>query len=319
MNLILAMNNILFSHKLLVRTLSNGHTTTERDYGFSSSGDYRYKNYFQDSFRDIFNGEYYSEGYMDMKEFSNNKDIKILRDGLFQECIFSSEITLPTNLTYIGHGCFDDCNSLKEIIIPDRVEFIGEKAFRNCTSLSKIKLPNSLRFLLNGTFEKCSSLTEIYIPSNVTRIESECFKECKSLVNLIIPDRLNIDREYINLNPTCKITTYETKNQFNSDVDVFKIPELKTLLSTELIVNEDNKLEIWIKLNSSYEIDVQNLNRIKPKTNKLITEIFELDKEIKLYQVKNDVYYINSTELNTLDVYKKKLILNKKNLILDEI
>lgn len=313
------MNNILFSHKLLVRTLSNGHTTTEREYGFSSSGDYRYKNYFQDSFRDIFSGEYYSEGYMDMKKFSNNKDIKILRDGLFQECIFSSEITLPTNLTYIGHGCFDDCNSLKEIIIPNKVEFIGEKAFRNCTSLSKIKLPNSLRFLLNGTFEKCSSLTEIYIPSNVTRIESECFKECKSLVNLIIPDRLNIDREYINLNPTCKITTYETENQFNSDVDVFRIPELKTLLSTELIVNEDNKLEIWIKLDSNYEIDVQNPNRIKPKTNKLITEIFELDKEIKLYQVKNDVYYINSIELNTLDVYKKKLILNKKNLVLDEI
>lgn len=313
------MNNILFSHKLMVRTLSNGHPTTEREYGFSSSGDYRYKNYFQDSFRDIFSGEYYSEGYMDMKKFSNNKDIKILRDGLFQECVFSSEITLPTNLTYIGHGCFDDCNSLKEIVIPNKVEFIGEKAFRKCTSLSKIKLPNSLRFLLNGTFEKCSSLTEINIPSNVTRIESECFKECKSLVNLIIPDRLNIDREYTNLNPTCKITTYETENQFNSDVDVFRIPELKSLISTELIVNEDNKLEIWIKLDSNYEIDIQNLNRIKPKTNKLITEIFELDKEIKLYQVKNDVYYINSTELSTLDVYKKKLILNKKNLVLDEI
>lgn len=312
------MDNKLFSHRLLVRTNYSdmgAYPTSENAYGFSLPQDkyHQSRGKFEDALRD-----YYYEGANDMKKFSDNKDIIILRDGLFSDCSSSSNITLPTNLTYIGHGCFGGCNSLKEIIIPDKVEFIGEYAFSRCNSLSKIKLPNSLRFLLNCTFSCCSSLTEIYIPSNVTRIESNCFSGCNSLTNLIIPDRLNIDREYISLNPTCKITTYDTKNQFILS-NIFKIPELKSLLSTELITNKDNKLEIWIKLDSKYEIDVQNPNRIKPKTNKLMTEIFELEDEISLYQVKNNVYYINSIELSTLDVYKKKLILNKENLILDEI
>ena len=305
------MNNILFSHKLLVRT-GSGSPTYQYTYGFAPyPGLY---NSPQHTFEEACDGYY--DRYKE--RFSNDKDIKILRDGLFYNCYHSSEITLPTNLTYIGHGCFGQCYSLKEIIIPDKVEFIGEKAFCGCTSLLKIKLPNSIRFLLNGTFGSCSSLKEIHIPSNVTRIESECFKGCGLLTNLIIPDRLNIDREYIGLNPSCKITTYDTKNQFILD-NIFKIPELKTLLSTELITNKDNKLEIWIKLDSNYEIDIQNPNRIKPKTNQLMTEIFELDEKIELYQIKNDVYYIHSIELSTLDVYKKKLILNKENLILDEI
>lgn len=312
------MDNLLFSHKLLVRTRYGGNgsePTYVSEYSFHLPHDENHLSTekFEDALRD-----YYSEGARDMKKFSNNKNIKILRDGLFQYCSKSSEISLPTNLTYIGHGCFNGCRSLKEIIIPDKVEFIGEHAFYYCTSLTKIKLSNNIRFLLNETFCGCSSLKEIYIPYNVTRIESGCFKNCKSLTNLIIPDRLNIDRKYIDLNSDCKITTYDTKKQFILD-NVFKIPELKTLLSTELITNKDNKLEIWIKLDSNYEIDVQNPNRIKPKTNKLMTEIFELDEEIELYQIKNDVYYINSIELDALNVYKKKLILNKENLILDEI
>lgn len=242
---------------------------------------------------------------------------KVLPNNFFISCK-NTIIELPTSLTHIGHGCFERCDKLKELIIPSNVEYIGEYCFDECTSLTNISLSSKIRMLEENTFNNCKSLKEIYIPSGITRIEKECFKGCDSLIKITIPNTLKFDNKYIGLNSNRRIEEYDTKKQFISD-NIFRVPNLESLLTTELQNNNNGEFEIFIKLNKDYEIDSKNNNRIKPRTNKVFTEIFEFEERIELYNVINDIYYINVVELDTLNKYTKKIILNQANLVIDEL
>lgn len=246
-----------------------------------------------------------------------NGNYKILPNSFFIQCN-DTNIKLPSSLTHIGHGCFERCANLRTLTIPSNVEYIGEYCFNGCARLTNINLSPKIRMLEENTFNNCKSLKEIYIPSGITRIEKECFKGCDSLIKITIPNTLKFDNKYIGLNSNCRIEEYDTKKQFISD-NIFRVPNLESLLTTELQKNNKGEFEIFIKLNKDYEIDLKNNNRIKPRTNKVFTEIFEFEEKIELYNVINDIHYINAVELDTLNKYTKKIILNQANLVIDEL
>ena len=52
-----------------------------------------------------------------------------LADSAFQNCQNITSITLPKNLTNIGHFAFYDCRNLEKIVIPKSVKYVGSCAF----------------------------------------------------------------------------------------------------------------------------------------------------------------------------------------------
>ena len=70
---------------------------------------------------------------------------KIQEDGLYilgTTAVYCKKdvtnVTIPENITSIGHTAFKDCESLSSITIPENVESIGEAAFGFCSSLNEI-------------------------------------------------------------------------------------------------------------------------------------------------------------------------------------
>ena len=80
------------------------------------------------------------------------KNLKIINDGAFIECVELRKITIPKGVTIINQDTFHDCHSLTSITIPDSVTSIGEYAFRNCETLKNITIPDSVTTILEGAF-----------------------------------------------------------------------------------------------------------------------------------------------------------------------
>jgi hypothetical protein len=89
-----------------------------------------------------------------------------------------TEISLPNNVTSIGHSAFGGCYSLISINIPESVTEIGINAFANCRSLTSITIPNGVTSIGWTAFSGCSSLTSVTIPESVTEIEGYAFSGC---------------------------------------------------------------------------------------------------------------------------------------------
>ena len=126
-------------------------------------------------------------------EYFGNKKLNsvIIDEGVtnlgkfcFYNCIFLSQIKLPSTLTNLGEFCFGFCGSLQEITIPEGVEYMEHHCFCNCTSLTNINLPNTLCNIPSECFENCTSLSNVVIPEGVTHIETDAIKDCTNLTTI---------------------------------------------------------------------------------------------------------------------------------------
>ena len=157
---------------------------------------------------------------LDSVTFGKNSNLNTLgknysNDGVFQNCVNLSEITLPNKLTAIQRdtfsGCtnlekitigsgvksigayaFNNCGNLTSVVIPNSVESLGDNIFRNCTNLASVKLGSSLLSIGYSAFEGCSSLTSIVIPASVTSIDYSAFKNLKNLSSVVFGSGSNL-------------------------------------------------------------------------------------------------------------------------------
>lgn len=133
-----------------------------------------------------------------------------------------TEITIPSNVTTIGHYAFSGCNGLTGISIPKSVTTIGEYAFSLCLRLSNITvdkqninytsqdgilftknisklicyprgktgsnytIPISVTTIGYSAFEGSRYLTSILIHKNVISIDGNVFSSCHLLSNIIV-------------------------------------------------------------------------------------------------------------------------------------
>ncbi|MDU1904833.1 MAG: leucine-rich repeat protein [Dysgonomonas sp.] len=116
---------------------------------------------------------------------SNN----IISSSMFSDKMNLISITLPNNITRIGHGAFWGCSKLTSIIIPNKVEIIEYGAFGECSSLNSIVLSNSLKEIKDWAFARCYGLKSISLPNSLIKIERP-FLECTSLSSITIPSSL---------------------------------------------------------------------------------------------------------------------------------
>ncbi|MCH5164050.1 MAG: leucine-rich repeat protein [Clostridiales bacterium] len=141
--------------------------------------------------------------------FDPNSKLEYIADSAFSSCINLDKITIPSNVTHIGHlafydcklsdfsfeaesklisigiSAFDSCYGLTSIEIPDSVTEIMESAFVKCQALKSVKLPNALKYIRAALFDSCINLEDINIPSTVTSIGDSAFYDC-NLKNLSI-------------------------------------------------------------------------------------------------------------------------------------
>lgn len=94
------------------------------------------------------------------------------------------EVSIPTNVSYLGDRAFALCQNLTSIIIPDNITQLGLSVFENCENLVTAKVSNNIK-KLNGIFSGCTKLQNVELPSNLLTISG--FSGCSSLESIIIP------------------------------------------------------------------------------------------------------------------------------------
>ena len=108
---------------------------------------------------------------------------------VFRNCTSLTSVTLPAQMTSIGHGCFNNChltaitipeglteiapytfyyNRFKSVGIPEGVTTIGEGAFRACQDLETVTLPSTLETIGEEAFVGNNMIEALTIPANVT-------------------------------------------------------------------------------------------------------------------------------------------------------
>ncbi|MCQ2070796.1 MAG: leucine-rich repeat domain-containing protein, partial [archaeon] len=117
------------------------------------------------------------------------------------------DITIPTNVSYIGNDAFRDCTNLRTVTMTT-VKMIGvnafyncgsleeaylvgvseirQYAFYNCVSLKKATVSDDLTTLGNHSFQN-TRLVTFDIPSKVTSVGVSVFDGCTSLEHIGIP------------------------------------------------------------------------------------------------------------------------------------
>ena len=136
-------------------------------------------------------------------------------DGVFANCGFVCELSLPENLREIGMGAFYECKGLYgELHFPENLERIGERAFEGCKNLTgSLIIPQSVTIIpefcfhntgLNGNLTLHNGITsigesafegtglkgELNLPSELEVISTSTFNGCDFSGKLVLPDKV---------------------------------------------------------------------------------------------------------------------------------
>ena len=148
-------------------------------------------------------GDSVFKGFDRVESVNLPKELKVIGEQAFFECVSLVTATLPEGLTElrhasfkrtgirnvsfpkslksIGHASFAECQNITELVIPEGVETLEMDAFACCHNLKRVELPSSLKSIARGVFWDCPSLEEVRIPSGVSAIGEYAFFYCTNL------------------------------------------------------------------------------------------------------------------------------------------
>ena len=157
-----------------------------------------------------------------LESFHFPEKVRILGDGVFEECPKLSSFTvnennnyfitengallskdktvlyryapantntsysIPNTVSTIEKYAFEDSKYLECISIPDGITNISSSAFLGCKALSSINIPNSVTTIDNDAFRGCGALSTISIPNGVTSIGDKAFYLC-GFTSIVLP------------------------------------------------------------------------------------------------------------------------------------
>ena len=137
-----------------------------------------------------------------LKEITIPSNVTFLGSKAFYWCTDLEKVNLKANIKEINQYTFYYCKSLKEIVIPEGIEIINVSAFFFFFNLKKVILLNSLKWIETSAFSSCPKLKEIFIPKN-TRINGKPFgRDIESIY---------IDSETLSSCQSAFISAYEDK------------------------------------------------------------------------------------------------------------
>ena len=134
---------------------------------------------------------------------------------VFRDCTSLTSVTLPAQMTSIGHGCFNNCcltaitipeglteiapytfyyNRFESVEIPEGVTTIGEGAFRACLNLETVTLPSTLETIGEEAFVGNNQIETLTIPANVT-LGTKAFYSSTHLTDLNLGEGVVVGNE----------------------------------------------------------------------------------------------------------------------------
>jgi hypothetical protein len=112
-------------------------------------------------------------------------DVVGIGNYVFSGYPWTTSVSLPPTLTFIGACSFQDSQALISVDIPSSVTSIGENAFYHCVRLQAINLPSGCSVSYNA-FGRCPSLTTVNLSSGCV-LSSGVFQRCSSLASFAFP------------------------------------------------------------------------------------------------------------------------------------
>ena len=88
-----------------------------------------------------------------------------------------TDLIIPNSIDSIHDYAFYSM-PFTSVTIPENITSIGHAAFRGCRFLTSVNIPNSLKTIENSAFYDCVSLDTVVIPKSVTTIEDYAFQGC---------------------------------------------------------------------------------------------------------------------------------------------
>ena len=134
-----------------------------------------------------------------------------------------TSITIPKNVTIVGHRAFEGCSDLTSIVwnaqrgsdcsssidpfknirnqitsftFGEEVDIIPIGLCSNMTNLTSITIPNRASTIRKDAFSGCSSLTSVTIGNSVTGIGDAAFEYCSSLASVTIGNSVTSIGDY---------------------------------------------------------------------------------------------------------------------------
>lgn len=184
------------------------------------------------------------------------KDVVGIRENAFYKCESLKEVSIPENVSFIGHHTFFECTSLEKVELSENLCSMGEGAFSGCISLSEIKLPENLKTVEEKSFYNCVNLKTVNCTRYVEDIENYAFANCFELENIYFGEKLmsigdyafagckNLDRVYIPDSVIdmgcCSFGYYDGSSKADTD---FLISGSKNSLGKLYALNNNMKFE----------------------------------------------------------------------------
>ena len=162
-----------------------------------------------------------------------------------------TEVTLTSNIIYIGRNAFIGCENLISIVIPESVTNMGEDVFEGCTSLNNIAvsednlyyqsidgvlfneavteiiaypinkldnsytIPSTVISIGERAFIGCDKLEGIILSENIENIGSYAFYGCKELISIYLGEKIT-NIEYGVFNECLKLTEINVSTGSNA-------------------------------------------------------------------------------------------------------
>lgn len=135
------------------------------------------------------------KGMTTITAFNFGNSVKYIPAYLCQGLSGLTAVTIPKNVTEVGHWVFDNCTGLTRVDITDLAAFCnidfhsttsspllyGHNLYLNGTLVTKLVIPSTVPAVNSYAFRCCESITELTIPQTVTTVGNYAFEFCSNL------------------------------------------------------------------------------------------------------------------------------------------
>lgn len=178
------LNAYVINGEAIIHTLVSGYEIRIPKSIYVGGIDYPVKRIDSESFRNS-----------DVVTLSMPDSIEIVGSRAFYNCEKLSIVDFSKNIKIICDEAFRECVSLSSIELQN-VWFIGFESFRMCYSVKSIDIPDSVKVLGCGAFYVCSGCTELTIGSGLNKIEERAFGYLADLDAVLIRGKISSVGDY---------------------------------------------------------------------------------------------------------------------------
>ena len=141
------------------------------------------------------------------------KDIEIISNWAFAQCVSITKVSIGNNVKKIGKGAFSACINLQSVIVSENIIEIDDCAFQFCRNLLNIHIGSTVERIGNRAFYNCSKLLKnidgaLYVDGWIVGADENiqvanivgysvgiadmAFYNCKELTKVIIGSKVSI-------------------------------------------------------------------------------------------------------------------------------